>query len=52
MVVRQTDGGAIQLSALDPEVMVRVTGRPELGPMAQEAGTRLRAALATVAAGR
>jgi hypothetical protein len=33
---------------MDPQLMVQVTGRPELKPVADEAATRLRAALAAL----
>ncbi len=44
VVVRSEDGQTV-VEALDPQVMVRVTGRPELAPVADEAAVRLRAAL-------
>lgn len=44
VVVRADRGGTI-VEALDPQVMVGLTGRPELAPVADEAGARLRAAL-------
>ena len=37
------------MSALDPELLVTVPGRPELEPIAAEAKARLQTALATVA---
>ncbi|MCF6735305.1 DUF302 domain-containing protein [Blastococcus sp. KM273129] len=40
------DGSTVQV--LDPQTMVWVTGRPELQPMAGEAGRRLDAALAAL----
>jgi uncharacterized protein (DUF302 family) len=45
IVVRATqDGTAVE--ALDPQVMVTLTGRPELKPVADEVARRLAAALA------
>ena len=38
------------VSALDPELLVSVPGRPELEPIAAEAKTRLQSALAAIAA--
>jgi len=44
VVVSQVgDGSTVQV--LDPQTMVSMTGRPELQPMADEAGRRLDAAL-------
>jgi uncharacterized protein (DUF302 family) len=49
-VVVRADGPEHTLvQALDPQVMVQVTGRPELKDVAGEATTRLRAALDTLA---
>ena len=45
-VVVRRDGDAVLVEAVDPEDMVRVTGEPALEPVAAEATTRLRAALA------
>ena len=42
--------GTTLVSALDPQLLVSVPGRPELEPIAAEAKTRLQAALATIAA--
>ena len=42
----RADGGQTIVEALDPEVMVSVTGRGELGPVAAEAAARLDDALA------
>ncbi|TAL16766.1 MAG: DUF302 domain-containing protein [Frankiales bacterium] len=50
-VVVRRDGDRTVVQALDPQVMVSVPGRPELQPVADEAGKRLTAALAAVAAG-
>jgi uncharacterized protein (DUF302 family) len=51
-VVVRSDGAETVVEMLDPQVMVTVTGRDELAPIAGEAAQRLRAAmdaLATVA---
>ena len=48
VVVRATDGGTV-VEALDPQVMVTLTGRPELKPVADEVTRRLAAALAGLA---
>ena len=45
VVVRAADGGTV-VEALDPQVMVTLTGRPELKPVADEVSRRLAAALA------
>jgi uncharacterized protein (DUF302 family) len=45
IVVRAADGGTV-VEALDPQVMVTLTGRPELKPVADEVTRRLAAALA------
>ena len=50
VVVRTDEDGTTLVSALDPELLVSVPGRPELEPIAAEARTRLQSALATVAA--
>ena len=51
VVVRAaTDGGTV-VEALDPQVMVTLTGRDELKPVADEVSHRLAAALATLSAG-
>ncbi|CAN3978442.1 DUF302 domain-containing protein [Kitasatospora purpeofusca] len=44
VVVRTVDGGTL-VEAMDPQLLVRVTGKPELAAVADEAATRLRAAL-------
>ncbi len=49
VVVRVDEGGSTLVSALDPELLVTVPGRPELEPIAAEAKARLQTALATVA---
>ncbi|WP_370414167.1 DUF302 domain-containing protein [Streptomyces fradiae] len=53
VVVRSADGdpGRTVVEAMDPQLMVSVTGRPELAPVAEEAGARLRAALGSLTAG-
>jgi uncharacterized protein (DUF302 family) len=48
VVVRADGPDATLVQALDPQVMVQVTGRPELTDVADEATTRLRAALDTL----
>ena len=45
VVVRAT-GDETVVEALDPQVMVTLTGRPELKPVADEVGRRLASALA------
>lgn len=45
VVVRADGPGITLVQALDPHVMVQVTGRPELTEVADEATSRLRAAL-------
>jgi uncharacterized protein (DUF302 family) len=49
-VVVRADGQTTLVQALDPQVMVSVTGRPELKPVADDAATRLRAALDSLTA--
>ena len=49
VVVRVDQDGTTLVSALDPELLVSIPGRPELAPIAAEAKTRLQTALATVA---
>ena len=49
VVVRAGDGGTV-VEALDPQVMVGVTGNEELTSVADEASTRLRAALQSLQA--
>lgn len=48
-VVVRTEGGQTVIEALDPLVMVEVTGQPSLTPIAAEAASRIRAALDTLA---
>jgi uncharacterized protein (DUF302 family) len=45
VVVRADGPSATVVQAMDPQIMVQVTGRPELRAVAEEATTRLRAAL-------
>jgi uncharacterized protein (DUF302 family) len=47
-VVVRGDGAQTLVEALDPEVMLSVTGRDELGPVAAEAAARLQDALASL----
>jgi uncharacterized protein (DUF302 family) len=44
-VVIRAEAGQTVVEALDPQVMVAVTGQQSLRPVADEAGARLRAAL-------
>ena len=44
------EAGKTLVSALDPQMMVSLPGKPELQPVADDAARRLRAALDTVAA--
>ena len=48
VVVRATPAGTV-VEALDPQVMVTMTGRPELKPVADEIAGRLADALAALA---
>jgi uncharacterized protein (DUF302 family) len=48
VVVRATAAGTV-VEALDPQVMVTLTGRPELKPVADQVAQRLADALASVA---
>lgn len=47
-VVVRADDGLVAVDAVRPETLVEVTGRPELQPVAADAGRRLAAALAAV----
>ncbi|WP_027499883.1 DUF302 domain-containing protein [Rhodococcus sp. UNC363MFTsu5.1] len=40
--------GTVTVEAMNPELMVQVTGEPALEAVAEEAGTRLRAAIASL----
>ena len=48
VVVRAVDAGTTVVEALDPAVMVTLTGNEALGPVAMEAGQRLAAALSAL----
>jgi uncharacterized protein (DUF302 family) len=48
VVVRADAPGQTVVEALDPQVMVAMTGRPELQPVADDAARRLGAALASL----
>ena len=50
VVVRAASDGTI-VEALDPQVMVTLTGRPELRPVAGEVARRLAGALAGLTSG-
>ncbi|MFE7489976.1 DUF302 domain-containing protein [Kitasatospora sp. NPDC057541] len=47
-VVVRADAGRTVVEAMDPQLMVQVTGQPALQAVADEAATRLRAALAAL----
>ncbi|RPF27143.1 DUF302 domain-containing protein [Georgenia muralis] len=47
VVVRERDGATV-VEALDPQIMVGVTGNDDLAAVADDAATRLRAALGTL----
>ncbi|HEU4426835.1 MAG TPA: PIG-L family deacetylase [Pilimelia sp.] len=49
VVVRADGPDATLVQALDPQIMVQITGKPELKDVADEAATRLRAALDALA---
>ncbi len=49
VVVRADGDSRTIVDALDPQVIVEVPGDPGLGPVADEAGARIRAALAELA---
>ncbi|MFB8237063.1 DUF302 domain-containing protein [Kitasatospora purpeofusca] len=49
VVVRAVDGGTL-VEAMDPQLLVQVTGKPELAAVADEAAARLRAALGALTA--
>jgi len=48
VVIRSTDTGQTVIEALDPQVMVDVTGNDRLRAVAEDAATRLRVALANL----
>jgi uncharacterized protein (DUF302 family) len=52
VVIRTADDGRTAVSALNPELLVSVSGRPELEPIAADAKARLENALGAVAAAR
>jgi uncharacterized protein (DUF302 family) len=52
VVIRTADDGRTSVSALNPELLVSVSGRPELEPIAADAKARLENALGAVAAAR
>jgi uncharacterized protein (DUF302 family) len=45
VVVRTLDGGRTRVETIDPDIMISVTGNPDLQAVATEARTRLTAAL-------
>lgn len=47
-VVVRASGAGVVVEALDPQMMVGVTGNPALAPVADDAAARLRAALAAL----
>ncbi|MFE7561687.1 DUF302 domain-containing protein [Kitasatospora sp. NPDC057500] len=47
-VVVRADGGRTVVEAMDPQLMVRISGQPALEAVADEAAARLRAALAAL----
>lgn len=49
-VVVRADGDTVVVDVLAPQIMVSLTGRPELEPIAAEAGKRLTAALNSLSA--
>lgn len=52
VVVREDPAveGTVLVEAMNPQLMVQVTGEPELEPVAEDAGKRLQAAIDTLAA--
>jgi uncharacterized protein (DUF302 family) len=50
VVVRALDSGRVLVEAMDPEVMVTATGNDALEPVAQQAGSRLTAAIDSLTA--
>lgn len=51
VVVRSTDDQATVVEALDPHTMVALTANPDLGPVADDASSRLTAALDSLTGG-
>lgn len=47
-VVVRVEGDRTVVEALDPTMMSEVTGRPDLAPIAEDAATRIQAALDAV----
>ncbi|WP_040796604.1 DUF302 domain-containing protein [Nocardia higoensis] len=50
VIVRDADDGTVLVEAMNPELMVQVTGEPALEVVAEEAGRRLRSAIDALAA--
>ena len=50
VVVRELEGSRVLVQAMDPNVMVTATGNQDLAPVAEQARTRLAAALAALTA--
>lgn len=48
VIVREQAPGLCVVGFLDPDTMLRLTGRAEVGPVADEAGARLRRACAAL----
>ena len=51
VVVRSTDDQTTVVEALDPHTMVDLTANPDLGPVADDASSRLAAALDSLTGG-
>ncbi|KDN87111.1 DUF302 domain-containing protein [Kitasatospora cheerisanensis] len=49
VVLRAVDG-AVRVEAMDPQLMMQFTGRPELAEVADQAAVKLRAAMAALTA--
>ncbi|MCH7472607.1 DUF302 domain-containing protein [bacterium] len=45
VIVQQLDDGSVEVAAMNPQVMADTTGNQEIGKLAAEAETRIRAAL-------
>ena len=50
-VVVRTEGGRTIIEAVNPQLLAEASGSPALGAIAEEAGTRIQAALDATAAG-
>ena len=50
-VVVRTEGGRTIIEAVNPQLLAEVSGSPALGAIAEEAGSRIQAALDATAAG-